>query len=126
MISDLSFTVFVLHLEASRESVPIGAVALPTVLFLTGIVSLAIVGLGIAALAQRRSRSYLLIALALTTLLGRTVVGGFAMDSTIPMQLHHLFEHALDGVMAVLLLAAVYCARTTERPQVEASHERDS
>lgn len=115
----------VLHLRANQGSALIGEVALPTVLIITGIVSLAILGLGIVALAQRRSRSYLLITMALGTLVGRTLVGGLAIDGTIAMEFHHLTEHTLDGVMAVLLLAAVHYARTTERPKLT-TNEQDS
>ncbi|RJT03158.1 hypothetical protein [Halococcus sp. IIIV-5B] len=89
-----------------------GTFALPSVLVVAGISSVAIVGLGVAALSQRRSRSYLLITLALATLLVRTLVGGLALEGMLSMHLHHLIEHASDGVMAVLLLAAVYFART--------------
>ena len=115
----------VLHLGVNRGSALLGEVALPTVLVITGIVSLAVLGLGVVALAQRRSRSYLLITMALGTLVGRTLVGGLAVDGTVAMEFHHLIEHALDGVMAVLLLAAVYYARTTERPKLT-TNEQDS
>ncbi|EMA42345.1 hypothetical protein C448_10951 [Halococcus morrhuae DSM 1307] len=115
----------VLHLGIDHSSTPIGDVALPTVLAVTAVVSLVVLGLGIVALAQRRSRSYLLITMALGTLVGRTLVGGLAMDGMLSMELHHLIEHTLDGVMAVLLLAAVYYARTMARPEVN-TYERDS
>lgn len=97
-----------------RWSVPVGALALPSILVLAGVSSVAIVGLGVAALARRRSRSYLLITLALATLLVRTLVGGLAFDGMMGMHRHHLIEHGSDGVMAVLLLAAVYFARTAD------------
>ncbi|HET7323938.1 MAG TPA: hypothetical protein VFJ06_06380 [Halococcus sp.] len=103
-----------LHLGMGHGPVSIGTIALPSVLLLAGITSLVIIGLAVVALAQRRSRSYLLITLALSVLLVRTVVGELAMSGMMARQTHHLAEHALDGVMAVLLLAAVYCARTTD------------
>jgi hypothetical protein len=115
----------VLHLGVNQGSALIGEVALPTILVITGIASLVILGLGVVALAQRRSRSYLLITMALGTLVGRTLVGGLAMNGAIAMEFHHLIEHTLDGVMAVLLLAAVYYARTTERPKLT-TNEQDS
>jgi heme A synthase len=105
----------VLHFGVSQGSVSLGEVALPSVLFLTGIASAVIVGLAIIAFSQRRSRSYLLITMALATLLVRTGVGGLAMVGVIQLEFHHLIEHGLDGMMAVLLIAAVYWARTTER-----------
>lgn len=110
-----TMTTHLLHFGASHEFILGGDVALPGVLVLAGIASVIIVGLAIAAFAKRRSRSYLLITLALATLLGRTVAGGLAMGEILPVGTHHLVEHALDGVMAVLLIAAVYFARTTDR-----------
>lgn len=109
----------VLHFGINHGPVSLREVALSGVLFLAGIASAVIVGLAIAAFAQRRSRSYLLITIALATLLARTGVGGLAMIDIIPLELHHLIEHTLDGAMAVLLIAAVYYARTTARPTTE-------
>lgn len=105
---------YLLHFGMEHGSVSLGTLALPSVLVLAGGVSMIVVGLAIVAFIQRRSRSYLLIVLALATLLARTVVGGLAMGELIPIETHHLVEHALDGVMAVLLIAAVYFARTTD------------
>ena len=98
---------------SSRIRPLVDTLALPSVLVIAGVSSVAIVGLGIAAFSRRRSRSYLLITLALATLLVRTLVGGLALEEMMSFRLHHLIEHGLDGVMAVLLLAAVYFARTT-------------
>lgn len=104
-----------LHLGSGFEPAGVRDLALPGVLVLAGSVSLVIVGLAVAAFAQRRSRSYLLISMALATLLVRTLVGGLAVGELLAVGTHHLVEHALDGVMATLLIAAVYFARTTER-----------
>jgi heme/copper-type cytochrome/quinol oxidase subunit 3 len=106
---------YVLHLGTDRSPASLEALALPSVLLLTGIASSVVVGLAVVALAQRRSRSYLLITVALGTLLARTLVGGLAMNGMVQLEIHHLAEHGLDGVMAVLLITAVYYARTTER-----------
>lgn len=106
---------YVLHLGANHGPVSLEAFALPSVLLLTGIVSSIIVSLAIVALAQRRSRSYLLITVAFGTLLARTLVGGLAMMGIVQLEIHHITEHGLDGTMAILLIAAVYYARTTER-----------
>jgi heme A synthase len=97
-----------------HDAVSVGTLALPGVLVIAGGASLIVVGLAIAAFARRRSRSYLLIALALLTLLARSVAGGLAVGELLPVGTHHLMEHSLDGVMAVLLIAAVYFARTTD------------
>ena len=102
------------HFTGASGPFPAGTLALPGLLVIAGISSVAIVGLGIAALSRRRSRSYLLITLALATLLVRTLVGGLALEGMMSLRLHHLIEHGSDGVMAVLLLAAVYFARTTD------------
>lgn len=107
-----------LHFGVNHGSVSIGDIALSSVLILAGITSLLIVGLAAVAFAQRRSRSYLLITMALATLFVCTVVGALSMNDIMAQETHHIIEHTLDGAMAVLLLAAVYYARTTERPAV--------
>lgn len=109
----------ILHFGVNHGSMSVGDVALSTVLFLTGIASAIIVGLAIIAFAQRRSRSYLLITMALVTLLARTGIGGLAIIDVVPMEMHHIIEHSLDGAMAVLLIAAVYYARTTDQQTTE-------
>lgn len=105
-----------LHFGVNHDPVRIGDLALSGVLVLAGTTSLLVVGLAVAALARRRSRSYLLIAAALATLLGRTVAGWLAMGNVLLPDTHHLIEHGLDGVMALLLIAAVYYARTAKHP----------
>lgn len=105
----------ILHFGADHEPVPAGDIALAGVLVIAGIASLVVVVLAVAALAQRRSRSYVLITMALATLFARTAVGGLAVNGIVTMKIHHITEHGLDGAMAVLLIAAVYYARTTER-----------
>ncbi len=68
-------------------------------------------GVALAALARRRSGSYLLVALALGTLLARTLVGALTMGAALDPDLHHVLEHGLDVVMAGLVIAAVAVAR---------------
>ena len=82
------------------------------VLTLAGTGSLAVLGLAGAALAHRRSRSYLLVALALGTLAARTAVAGVTLLELVSPVTHHLLEHGLDVIMAGLVIAAVYYART--------------
>jgi hypothetical protein len=60
--------------------------------------------------------------LALGTLIAKTVLGSLALGNVIPISQHHLVEHALDGLMAVFLLAAVYNART---PPTRHTNTRD-
>jgi hypothetical protein len=67
--------------------------------------------LGVAAFAQRGSRSYLLVVLALAALAARTAVSLSAMFGPLATGPHHFVEHALDALLATCLVAAVYYAR---------------
>ena len=102
------------HLSAGHFGLSGGA-ALLLLLGLAGLGSALLAGLGLAAFVRRRSRSFLLVALALSALLARTAVAVATMAHLIPGSLHHTSEHGLDVVMAALVLAAVYYARTVER-----------
>jgi hypothetical protein len=72
-----------------------------------------VAGLAVAAFVRRRSRPYLLVALALLSLVARSAVGfaGYA-DLVSPVH-HHQLEHAFDVVMAALVIAAVYLVETS-------------
>jgi hypothetical protein len=85
------------------------------VLLLAGAGSIVVFGLALAALLRRRSRSYLLVAVALATLVARVGVAGLSLGGMLSTDLHHLLEHGLDALMAGLVIAAVYHARTVER-----------
>ena len=82
-------------------------------LILAGLAAAVLVSLGLFAFSRRQSRSYLFIVLALGTLVCKAVAGGFTFVDVFPANLHHLIEHGLDLSMALLLIAAVYYARTT-------------
>lgn len=99
---------------SSLHAVPPSVTAwlLPVVLALAGLGSSVLMGLALAALVRRRSWSYLLVTLALATLLARTAVAALTMNAVIADATHHLLEHGLDVVMAALVVAAVYTART--------------
>lgn len=84
-----------------------------TALTLAGVLAAILAGFGLAAYARRRSRSYLLVTLALSTLVARTVVGFVAYIGLIGPDAHHLLEHGLDVLMAALVIAAVFVVRTT-------------
>lgn len=73
-----------------------------------------VAGLGIAAFVRRRSRSYLLVALALSALVARTAVGVGAYVAFLGADAHHLLEHGLDVAMAALVVAAVFLVRRTD------------
>ncbi len=84
---------------------------LPVTVALAGLGGAVILGLALAALERRRSWPYLLVTLALATLLARTLVGALAMWGDLATQTHHLLEHGLDVLMAALVVAAVLVAR---------------
>ena len=84
---------------------------LVALLALAGLAAATLLGLALAGFARRRSRPYLLVALALATLLARVGVATAAMSGLLPGADHHLAEHVLDVVMAALVIAAVYTAR---------------
>jgi hypothetical protein len=88
---------------------------LAAVLVAAGLGTAALALLGIVAAIGRRSVSYLLIAAALSTLALRTGVAVSTMAGVVPFESHHTLEHALDAVMAGLVLLAVYYARRVER-----------
>ncbi len=67
-----------------------------------------VAGLAVAAFVRRRSRRYLLVALALSTLLARSAVGMAAYLGAVGPGIHHTLEHGLDVAMAALVIAAVY------------------
>ncbi|WP_231737065.1 hypothetical protein [Halobacterium sp. CBA1126] len=52
------------------------------------------------------------MALALGTLLARSVVAGASMGGLLAADVHHVLEHGLDVVMAGLVIAAVWYARS--------------
>ena len=102
-----AFVAVPLHADAaSADAVTV------VVLAVSGVASLLLTGLAVAALSRRRSASYLLVALALTTLVARTAVAWAELAEWLPTDTHHLVEHVLDVAMIALLVAAVYYART--------------
>lgn len=85
--------------------------AIVVVLALAGLGSAVVIGLALAALVRRQSWPYLLVTLALATLLVRTVVAATALVGGMEPVDHHTLEHGLDVAMAALVIAAVYVAR---------------
>ena len=98
----------VMHLFAADQHL------LLVVLVAGGLASGFIIALATAALFQRRSWSYLFVTLALATLLVRTVFGFLTVGGTVDGTVHHIMEHGLDVVTAILLIGAIYCARTVD------------
>jgi hypothetical protein len=66
------------------------------------------------AFLRRRAVSYLLIAVAFSTFLGKMAIGIAHLTGRMGVGPHHLVEHSLDIVMMGLVLAAVYYARSNE------------
>lgn len=83
----------------------------------TGIASGLLAAIAFAAFVRRRSWAYFLVALALFVFLGRTVLAGLTLAAFVSPDSHHLLEHGLDFVTIVLLLGAIYTARTVDRPR---------
>lgn len=86
-------------------------------LTLAGVLAAVVAGVAIAAFVRRRSRRYLLVALALSTLVGRSAVGLGAYGGMIGPTLHHQLEHGLDAAMAALVIAAVYLVGRPNRTE---------
>lgn len=86
----------------------------PLVLALSvaGVGAAVLTGAALVVFQRRRRRPYLLVALALATILVRTAVAALSLDGSIAPGSHHLIEHGLDVVMAGLVIAAVYDARS--------------
>lgn len=78
------------------------------------VIVLAVVGttvlfcIGLVAYHRRRSFRYLLITVVLGLLVVRSIVGLCTVFGIVPMAIHHLVEHGLDFVIAVIILYAVY------------------
>ena len=70
--------------------------------------------LSFVAFVKRRTISYLLITVAFSTVLGKTSLGLVYLAGGMDSNMHHSVEHSLDVVMIVLVLTAVYYARTSE------------
>jgi len=92
-----------------------GSPVLTVALVLAGVGAGLVSGLALAALARRRSTPYLLVALAVLTVLGRAVVGGLSLQGVLDPDVHHLAEHLLDVAMIALVVAAVVLARRDQR-----------
>lgn len=81
------------------------------VVILEAVVSLAAVTVLGAAYYRRRSRSYLFVTLALSTLVIRSASGLLSAAGVYPIETLEILDHGLDIVMVSLLLGAVYYAR---------------
>lgn len=92
-----------------------GTTVVAAIVFLSGVVSVALAAIGILAFRRRRSPSYLLVAAALVVLAAKAFVGGLTVAGVLELTPHHVIEHGLDLLMAVLLIGAIYAARSQHR-----------
>lgn len=70
---------------------------------LAGFIFLLSVGLAL----RRRRLPYILISVALAGLAARSGVAAIEIVGVISFELHHTLEHALDGLIAIALFAAI-------------------
>jgi hypothetical protein len=83
------------------------------------VVSTIVALLSVIAFVRRRTVSYLLIAVACLTVVGKIVSGVAFLSGTMRPGMHHSLEHSLDVVMMALVLVAVYVARAGEQRSVD-------
>jgi nucleoside permease NupC len=87
---------------------------LGVILLLAAVVTLPIAGIAARVYLQRRSTSYLLVALALFALVARIGIAAGTVLGVVPDALHHLVEHGLDVMIAALVVGATVAARRIE------------
>ena len=98
---------------------------LPVILAVAGLGGAVLAAVSIAALVRRRSMPYVLVALALVTLVVRTLVGSVMLGGLMTAHVHHLVEHLLDVLVVGLLFTAVYTARQPGRDRPTDLRYRD-
>ena len=81
------------------------------VVILTAIATGLLAAVALIALSRRRSAPYLLVAMALVALASKAVVALFTIGGYVDGATHNLVEHALDLIVATLLIAAIVEAR---------------
>ncbi|WP_435359785.1 DUF7471 family protein [Haloarchaeobius sp. DFWS5] len=106
-----------LHASATVDPLLLGVLAV------AALGSALLLGLGLAAYLRRRSRPYMLIALALGTIAARSAVAWVTMLGAVEPTAHHLVEHGLDVVMAALVVGAVWYARDVRQAQGVDRHD---
>lgn len=81
------------------------------VIVLAGIGTTVLFLVSLVAYRQRRTPQYLLITVALSLLVIRTIVGFGTVAGITPMTVHHFIEHSFDFLIAAIVLIAVYRTR---------------
>lgn len=84
-------------------------------ILLAGVASVVLALVGVMAFRRRRSPSYLLVATALVVLAMKALLGWMTIVGIVGVEPHYLIGHALDLLMALLLIAAIYVARSPHR-----------
>jgi ABC-type cobalamin transport system permease subunit len=100
------------------------APALVVVIVLAAVGTAVLFLASLVAYSRRRTSRYLLIAVALGLLVGRSMVGLGTVFGLVPMTIHHLVEHGFDFLIAVVVLYAVYRSGPTDETTLrEPGHE---
>jgi hypothetical protein len=103
--------------QPAHVGVHLGGVHVDLVVVLTvsALAAAVLCGLAVVAYRRRQSRAYLLVVLALAALVARPLIGALSATALLDADLHHLLEHGLDAIVVLLVLGAVYYARSVER-----------
>lgn len=94
------------------------SVPLLSIILLAGIGTTVLFLISTIAYRQRRTPQYLLIMVALSALVLQSFIGAGTVFGVVPMIAHHLIEHTLDLLIAVLVLYAVYRSGPDHSQQV--------
>ena len=97
-----------------HAGVPLSDSLLIVALGVGSVLSILVAVLSFVAFLRRRTVSYLLVAVAFSTFLGKASLGLTYLIGGVNADMHHSFEHSLDVAMLVLVLVAVYYARSSE------------
>ena len=100
-----------------------GSIPLLVVIVLAGVGTGLLFVVSLLTYLDRRTTRYLLVAIAVGALFGRSVVGIGTVLGLVPMPIHHLVEHSLDFLIAAVILYAVVRNKPThfETPPDEPS-----
>ncbi|MFB6124459.1 MAG: hypothetical protein ABEJ59_00685 [Halanaeroarchaeum sp.] len=88
-----------------------GGFVVGAVVALAGMASVALATIGVLAFRERRTKPYCFVAAALVVLAVKAFVGGVTLAGLLGVRTHHIIEHGLDFLMAVMLITAIYAAR---------------
>lgn len=100
---------------------------LPFILAIAGLGAGLLVAVSSLAVFRRRSLPYVLVTLAIGTLLLRSFLGTVMLGGLVSGHSHHFLEHVLDVLVVGLLFTAVHTARRIEDDTLTkpASHDPD-